>query len=100
MAYYLVHQNTGNIITDRGDRWQAYKTQAAAKACRTRVLAKRSFKSEDLVIVRQDNLQQFRHAHNLPTQVERTNIMTGQKFMEDVDTPYFCSPSSESYWSN
>lgn len=99
MAYYLVHQNTGNIITDRGDRWQAYKTQAAAKACRTRVLAKRSFKSEDLVIVRQDNLQQFRHAHNLPTQVERTNIMTGQKFMEDVDTPYFCSPSSEAYWS-
>lgn len=99
MAYYLVHQNTGNIITDRGDRWQAYKTQAAAKACRTRVLAKRSFKSEDLVIVHQDNLQQFRHAHNLPTQVERTNIMTGQKFMEDVDTPYFCSPSSEAYWS-
>jgi len=99
MSYYLVHQNTGNIITDRGGRWQAYKTQAAAKACRTRVVAKLSFKSEDLVIVRQDNLQQFRHAHNLPTKVERTNIITGKKFMEDIDTPYFCSPSSESYWS-
>ena len=99
MSYYLVHQNTGNIITDRGDRWQAYKTQAAAKACRTRVVAKLSFKLEDLVIVSQDNLQQFRHAHNLPTKIERTNIMTGKKFLEDVDTPYFCSPSSESYWS-
>ena len=99
MPYYLVHQNTGNIITDRGGRWQAYKTQAAAKACRTRVVAKLSFKSEDLVIVSQDNLQQFRYAHNLPTKVERTNIMTGKKFMEDVDTPYFCSPSSETYWS-
>jgi hypothetical protein len=99
MSYYLIHQNTGNIITDRGDRWQAYKTQAAAKACRTRVLAKRNFKPEDLVIVRQDNLQQFRHAHNIPTRVERVNIMTGKKFMEDIDTPYFCSPSSESYWS-
>ena len=99
MSYYLVHQNTGNIITDRGGRWQAYKTQAAAKACRTRVVAKLGFKSEDLVIVRQDNLQQFRHAHNIPTRVERVNIMTGKKFMEDVDTPFFCSPSSESYWS-
>ena len=99
MPYYLVHQNTGNIITDRGDRWQAYKTQAAAKACRTRVLAKRNFREADLVIVRQENLQQFRHAHNIPTKVERTNIMTGKKFQEDVDTPYFCSPSSETYWS-
>lgn len=99
MAYYLVHRGTGNIITDRGGRWQAYKTQAAAKACRTRVVAKRGFTPEDLVIVRQDNVQKFRTAHNLPTQVERTNIMTGQKFMEDVDTPYFCSPSSETYWS-
>ena len=99
MSFYLVHQNTGNIITDRGGRWQAYKTQAAAKACRTRVVAKLSFKLEDLVIVSQDNLQQFRHAHNLPTKIERTNIMTGKKFLEDVDTPYFCSPASETYWS-
>jgi len=99
MPYYLVHQNTGNIITDRGDRWQAYKTQAAAKACRTRVLAKRNFREADLVIVRQENLQQFRHAHNIPTWVERVNIMTSKKFQEDVDTPYFCSPSSETYWS-
>ena len=99
MAYYLIHHGTGNIITDSGGRWQAYKTQAAAKACRTRVVAKRGFKQEDLVIVNQDNVQKFRHAHNLPTKVERTNIMTGKKFLEDVDTPYFCSPSSETYWS-
>ena len=31
--------------------------------------------------------------------VERTNLMSGQTFMEAEDTPYFCSPSSESYWS-
>jgi hypothetical protein len=31
--------------------------------------------------------------------VERTNIMTGQKFMEPADRPYFCSPSSESFWT-
>ena len=31
--------------------------------------------------------------------VERTNIMTGQKFMESADRPYFCSPSSETFWT-
>jgi hypothetical protein len=31
--------------------------------------------------------------------VERVNLMSGKKFMERKDTPYFCSPSSETYWS-
>jgi hypothetical protein len=34
-----------------------------------------------------------------PAMVERTNIMTGKKFFEPADTPYYCSPSSETYWS-
>lgn len=33
------------------------------------------------------------------TYVERRNILNGQKFMERYDTPYYCSPSSETYWS-
>jgi hypothetical protein len=32
--------------------------------------------------------------------VERVNVMTGEKFMERYDTPYSCSPRSESYWSS
>lgn len=31
--------------------------------------------------------------------VERTNIMTGEKFMEPINRPYFCSPSSETFWT-
>lgn len=31
--------------------------------------------------------------------VEKTNIMSGNKFMERSDTPGYCSPSSEAYWS-
>ena len=31
--------------------------------------------------------------------VERTNIMTGKKYMEKADTPLFLSPASETYWS-
>ena len=33
------------------------------------------------------------------TYVNRKNTMSGRDFQERYDTPYFCSPSSESYWS-
>lgn len=33
------------------------------------------------------------------TYVTRKNLMSGKEFTERYDTPYFCSPSSESYWS-
>ena len=33
------------------------------------------------------------------TYVKRRNFMSGQEFEERYDTPYFCSPSSETYWS-
>ena len=33
------------------------------------------------------------------TYVTRKNIVGGRDFQERYDTPYFCSPSSESYWS-
>jgi hypothetical protein len=33
------------------------------------------------------------------TFVTRENMMSGKKYQERYDTPYFCSPSSESYWS-
>jgi hypothetical protein len=31
--------------------------------------------------------------------VTRRNAMSGKEFQEAEDTPYFCSPSSETYWS-
>ena len=33
------------------------------------------------------------------TYVKRTNMMGGKEYTERYDTPYFCSPASESYWS-
>ena len=33
------------------------------------------------------------------TWVTRTSLMGGQEFKERYDTPYYCSPSSETYWS-
>jgi len=39
------------------------------------------------------------YAKNIERMVERTNMMSGKKFMESINTPYYCSPSSETYWS-
>lgn len=33
------------------------------------------------------------------TFVTRKNLVGGKEFQERYDTPYFCSPSSETYWS-
>jgi hypothetical protein len=33
------------------------------------------------------------------TYVTKTNLIGGKEFQERYDTPSFCSPSSESYWS-
>jgi phosphoserine aminotransferase len=31
--------------------------------------------------------------------ITQKNMMSGAKFEEKVNTPYYCSPSSEAYWS-
>jgi hypothetical protein len=33
------------------------------------------------------------------TYVKKHNLMGGGEFTERYDTPYYCSPASESYWS-
>ena len=33
------------------------------------------------------------------TFVTQKNMMSGREFLERYDTPNFCSPASESYWS-
>lgn len=36
---------------------------------------------------------------NVVHMVERVNLMTGKKYMEKSNTPNYCSPASEAYWS-
>ena len=91
MSYVIVSKGTGLIVTDGPNRTRAYKTFGAAKATRTRLCRKAGWSENELNIV--DN-KTYR-----PRMVERTNLMSGIKYMEDVNTPNFCSPASESFWS-
>lgn len=45
------------------------------------------------------NLKQLRVELVEDDMVERTNIMTGKKYMEKKGTPAFLSPACETYWS-
>ncbi len=91
MSYVIVAKGTGLIVTDGPNKTRAYKTYGAARATRTRLCNKAGWSVADLSII---DTKYYK-----PKMVTRTNIMTGQEFEEDVNTPYFCSPSSESYWS-
>ena len=34
-----------------------------------------------------------------PTYTTEKNLLTGELYQDRTDTPHFCSPSSESFWS-
>ncbi len=75
--------------------------------------ADRRTKSGERLVFKQDyevdNLSMFEHTvkhtwagHRVSihkTYVTRKNLVGGGEFQERYDTPYFCSPSSETYWS-
>jgi hypothetical protein len=99
MAYVVYNTKTTAVVTERPFSRGSFKTKAAAKAARTRLLRKFCmntllYKSEDLAVA-ESNV----YAKSIKQQVERVNLMTGKTYMEDVNTPRCCSPASEAYWS-
>jgi hypothetical protein len=91
MSYYIIVRATGLIATDGPNKARSYKTRGAAQATRTRLCRKAGWSAGDLSIVDTKDYK--------PRMVTRKNLMGGREFREKYDTPYFCSPSSESYWS-
>jgi hypothetical protein len=83
-----------------------YATQGAAKAALTRMKGKAAQARLEGKRVPQlcEGVEQFviepmSGYLALNRTVTRKNFMTGEEFQEDVNTPYYCSPSSETYWS-
>ena len=107
--FYIYEKSTTYIIgkpdrngVARPDHSQSYKTMAAAKAGLTRIA-----KAEGLLKT-DPNYAEYRYAiceaelfHKLvEKKVQKTSYMDKTKtWMEPVNTPYYCSPSSETYWS-
>ena len=106
---FYIYENSSTYImgkTDkkgltRPDHRQSYKTMAAAKAGLTRIA-----KAEGLLQT-DPNHAFYRYAicetdkfhRDIEKSVKKKNMMNGKEFMEKVNTPYYCSPSSETFWS-
>jgi hypothetical protein len=94
MLYVVVNKVTGKAHCAKHGFTKRYDTQSVAQGIRTK-LNKAALNGE------QWELELYETYCARPVKmVERRNALTGELFMEAEDTPYFCSPSSETYWSS
>jgi len=80
---------------------EIYKTDKRTKAGK-RLVAKQDFapSTKDYISTVVESKRKLGFIVEVfETYVTRKNLMAGKEFQERYDTPYFCSPSSESYWS-
>lgn len=93
MAFVLYHKETTKIF-HRTPYNNYHDTEKGAKAAATRLLKKNPELQGKLAITEANEF----HAH-IEQQVYRTNLLSGQRYLEPYNTPSYCSPSSEAYWT-
>jgi len=71
-----------------------FPTMAAAKSHMTRLIKSGKYTADQIAVA------DYSYFHDeIEAIVERTNLMSGKTFYERINVPYYCSPSSETYWS-
>lgn len=90
MGYVVYDTVTTRIVPSKAGR-SVWKSEAAAKAAVTRA-AKAGVTT--LAAIEADS-----YYSEVEKMVVRTNLLSGKEYMESVNTPSYCSPSSEAYWS-
>ena len=86
--FYVYNLETSRIMQNKKGK-SIWKSLGAAKAFRTRM----GYNAGEYGIV-DTSLYSL-----IEQQVEKVNLMTGETYMESVNRPLCCSPSSETYWS-
>lgn len=98
MSYVIYNKQSTVIYTYvRRNPWkrvESYATFGAAKAAFTRLSKKGEVNEQDWSIADSELFYMLIEKH-----VTKKNLMSGEEFRERVNTPHYCSPSSESYWS-
>lgn len=91
MSFYIVNVVTGKRHGTYSWLAKAYETERGAKTACTKL---------NKVEAGAWKVMSANEFNAIPVKmVERINMMTGKPYMEAEDTPNFCSPASESYWS-
>jgi hypothetical protein len=94
MAYVVYRTSDSKIVNEKAYGKEVWATEGAAKAAMTRIIKKNRYPGAEL---RVQELGAYRML--IEEKVERVNMMSGEKYMESINTPNYCSPSSEAYWS-
>jgi len=95
MSYVIVNVGTEQLYKKPGHFCSAYyETERGAKGACTRLNKEYGNVGQWKVIP----ADQYRVLYPVKM-VEKTNLLSGQKYMEAEDTPNCCSPASETYWS-
>ncbi len=82
---------------------EIYKKDKRTKAGE-RLVSKIDYATDNLSMLEHTVKNTYRQLHGFryeihETYVTRTNLMGGAEYKERYDTPRYCSPSSEAYWS-
>ena len=82
---------------------EIYKKDARTKKGE-RLVSKIDYNVTELSMLEHTVKNTYRQLHGFryeihETMVTRTNLMGGAEYQERYDTPRYCSPSSEAYWS-
>ena len=117
MLYVIYNKHNGKVLSTRarsaGMFVRNYKSAPAAKAALTRIDKKgglgvektwndeakdydvRVWVKDDFAVASVDE-----HEELFPVKmVKRINMMSGKEYWEAENTPNYCSPASEAYWS-
>lgn len=89
MGYVVYIKKSTKLVSSK-----VFKTEAAAKAAITRG-ARLGLIDRDLVAIEETS----KFFSEVEGRVLRVNLLSGKEYYEPVNTPNYCSPSSESYWS-
>ena len=82
---------------------EIYKTDRRVKAGE-RLLSKSDYATDNLSMLEHTVKHSVRASKGERYEIHATmftkkNLLSGAEFQERYDTPYYCSPSSETYWS-
>ena len=81
---------------------EIYRADARTKSGE-RLVLKKDYNTDDRSTLEKavrDHLAANERYEIHETYVTRTSLVGGKEFQERYDTPYYCSPSSETYWSS
>ena len=93
---YVVFRKSDTRYAGRKAKYDdpIFDSLAAAKAHMSRLVKSGKFAADEIAVAEYDYFREY-----IEQIVQRTNLMSGLPIFERINTPHYCSPSSETYWS-